>query len=121
MSLRVSYTGGQGCWHGALRDGSRLVWECSHAHVCRDNSMWGDAAQQCARKVREILEGGEQFIVERRAWTARYGGSPRLPGSNAAAVAFFEWAVGQAAEIRARSAGPAAAENSTCTAGPDGR
>lgn len=94
---RVTHTGGQGGWHGAIAVGRRIVWTCPHHHVNRDQSSTvNHSAHDCARVVLLATTNPTGFDAARK-W-AGY--------RSAAAANFYRdlyaWAASIADDVRAR-------------------
>ena len=50
--VRLAATGGSGSWHGAIRQGSRTLVDCGHAHANRDTGYSGSARQCITTRIR---------------------------------------------------------------------
>ena len=50
--VRIATTGGSGSWRGAIRQGTRTLVDCGHAHANRDSGYSGSARQCITTRIR---------------------------------------------------------------------
>lgn len=77
-TLRVSHTGGPGCWRGRVMFGKRAIWTCPHVHGNRDQTTYtgGLSARSCASMVVALLTDPE-YAARMRKWAAMTNHDPR--------------------------------------------
>lgn len=72
MDLRAGVKGNPGCYHGVIRNGKRIVWQCPHKHINRDEtSSVNVSARRCANAVLGALRDDDDQIRRFNLWLSR--------------------------------------------------
>lgn len=68
-TARATYTGQSGLWHGAIKVGNAVVWQCPHNHKNRDQGSHfaGRAACACARSVLKFAMMTDVELASRKS------------------------------------------------------
>jgi hypothetical protein len=87
-SVRATYAGQSGLWHGAIKMSGKVVWKCGHNHHNRDHGSktWGRSACSCAQSaLRFALMNDaelERTKADLRAYMSGSSMSPRMAVSH---------------------------------------